>query len=79
MAKPWLAYYKDGVPQTIDSQRFSLPQMLERSCRATPDKPALRLILRHLGPISVGGSLTYRQVADQVNHFAAAGWSKGTG
>jgi long-chain acyl-CoA synthetase len=72
LAKPWLAHYEEGVPQTIDYPRLSLPQMLENSCRANSDKLALSLILRYLGPISVGGGLTYRQLEDQVNRFAAA-------
>jgi long-chain acyl-CoA synthetase len=72
LAKPWLAHYEEGIPPTIDYPRLSLPQMLENSCRANPDRPALNLILRHLGPLTVGGRLTYRQLADQVNRCAAA-------
>jgi long-chain acyl-CoA synthetase len=72
LAKPWLAHYEEGVPQTIDYPLLSLPQMLESSCREYADQPALTLILRHFGPIAVGGSLTYRQLMDQVNRGAAA-------
>jgi long-chain acyl-CoA synthetase len=72
LAKPWLAHYEEGVPQTIETPRLTLPQMLESSCRAYAGKPALSLILRHLGPITVGGGLTYQQLGDQVNRCAAA-------
>jgi long-chain acyl-CoA synthetase len=72
VAKPWLAHYEEGVPQTIEPPRLSLPEMLEGSCRAYADRPALSLVLRYLGPMSVGGGLTYRQLGDQVNRCAAA-------
>jgi long-chain acyl-CoA synthetase len=72
LAKPWLAHYEEGVPQTIETPRLTLPQMLESSCRTYAGKPALSLILRQLGPITVGGGLTYRELGDQVNRCAAA-------
>jgi long-chain acyl-CoA synthetase len=72
MEKPWLAHYEPGVPQTIEYPRIPLHQMLENSARTYPDQLAIRLILRYYGPIAVGGVLTYRQLTDQVNRFAAA-------
>lgn len=72
MAKPWLVRHEEAVPQTIDYPRLSMPRLLESSCRAYAGKPALSLVLRYLGPISVGGSLTYRQLGDQVKRCAAA-------
>ena len=72
MAKPWLAHYEEGVPHTIAYPHLSLPQMLEQTCQAYPDQPALSLILRYLGPLPVGGRLTYRQLAAQVDRCAAA-------
>jgi acyl-CoA synthetase (AMP-forming)/AMP-acid ligase II len=72
LAKPWLAHYEECVPLNFDYPRFSLPEIFEKSCAANPDKAAVCLILRHLGPISVGGSLTYRQLLDEVNCCAAA-------
>jgi long-chain acyl-CoA synthetase len=72
LAKPWLAHYEAGVPHTIEVPRLSLPEMLEGSCRTYAGKPALSLILRYAGPVSVGGGLTYRQLGDQVNRCAAA-------
>ncbi len=72
MEKPWLAHYEKDVPHTIDYPPIPLHQMLEDSARKYPDRPAAKLILRYLGPITLGATLTYRQLQDQVNRFAAA-------
>lgn len=72
MEKPWLAHYEKDVPHSIDYPHIPLHQMLEDSARKYPDQPAAKLILRYLGPITLGAKLTYRQLMDQVNRFAAA-------
>ena len=72
MEKPWLAHYEKDVPHTIDYPPIPLHQMLEDSARKYPDRPAAKLILRYLGPITLGATLNYRQLQDQVNRFAAA-------
>lgn len=72
MEKPWLAHYEKEVPHTIDYPRIPLHQFLEDSARKYPDRPAAKLILRYIGPLALGASLTYRQLMDQVNRFAAA-------
>ena len=37
--RPWLAHYPDGVPHTVDAERFaSLPQMLEDAFRQYADR-----------------------------------------
>lgn len=72
MEKPWLAHYEKDVPHTIDYPPIPLHQMLEDSARKYPDRPAAKLILRYLGPITLGATLNYRQLQGQVNRFAAA-------
>lgn len=72
MEKPWLAHYEDEVPHTLAYPEMPLAQMLEDSARRYPDQIATKLILRYLGPITLGCTLTYRQLLDQVNRFAAA-------
>lgn len=72
MEKPWLAHYEKDVPHTINYPPIPLHQMLEDSARKYPDRPAAKLILRYLGPITLGATLNYRQLQDQVNRFAAA-------
>ena len=72
MEAPWLAYYEPEVPRTIDYPKMPLHQMLEDSARKYPDHTAARLILRYMGPLRLGGTMTYRQLIDNVNRFAAA-------
>ncbi len=72
MEAPWLAYYEPDVPRTIDYPKMPLHQMLEDSARKYPDHTAASLILRYVGPLRLGGTMTYRQLMDNVNRFAAA-------
>ena len=71
MEKPWLAHYENEVPRTIDYPRIPLHQTLEDTARKYPNQPAVRLILRYLGPIKMGALLSYQQLMDQVDRFAA--------
>jgi long-chain acyl-CoA synthetase len=72
MDKPWLAHYEAAVPSTIDYAQISLGDTLDDTVLKYPDNPATKLILRYMGPASVGGTLTYRQLAQEVDRFAAA-------
>ncbi len=72
MEKPWLAHYEPIVPQSLSYPNISLPELLERSVRQFPAQPALRLILRYLGPLSIGGRMSYRQLGAEVDRCAAA-------
>lgn len=72
MEKPWLAFYEKDVPYSIDYPKIPLHQTLEDSARRYPDQTALKLVLRYLGPVTLGATLSYRQLLDQVNRFAAA-------
>ena len=72
MEKPWLAHYEDAVPPTLAYPPITLHQTLEDSARKYPDNSAIHLVLRYVGPSSIGARLTYRELADQVDRFAAA-------
>ena len=60
--KPWLAHYDKGVPQTIDYEPICLPDYLEKSRQAFPERTAL---------FFEGFKLSYRQLNEMVNRFAA--------
>ena len=72
MEKPWLAHYESVVPHSLTYPQVSLFGTLENSARKYPDRPALHLVLRYLGPISLGARLSYRELLNEVNRFAAA-------
>ena len=72
MEKPWLAHYESAVPPTLTYPAITLSQTLEDSVRKFPDHCAAKLVLRYVGDNSLGVSLSYRELADEVDHFAAA-------
>jgi long-chain acyl-CoA synthetase len=72
MDKPWFAHYEQQVPHTLTYPQITLQQMLEDSARKFPDNSAVHLVLRYVGPNSIGGRLTYRQLDAESDRFAAA-------
>ncbi len=60
--KPWVSSYEEGVPEKIEYEAICLPEILERTAGMFPDKMAL---------LFQGYKLTYRQLNDMVNRFAA--------
>jgi len=72
MEMPWLAHYEKDVPHTIDYPKIPLHRTLEDSAANYPDQIAIKLVLRYLGPLTMGATLTYRQLMDRVNRFASA-------
>ncbi len=61
--RPWHRHYDPGVPTSIDYERITLPQMLERAAEATPERTAL---------VFARSRLTYRELLSEVRRFAAA-------
>lgn len=61
--KPWLASYEKGVADEIAFIEKCLPEFLDESVRKFPDRTAL---------IFQGYQITYRQLDDMINRFAAA-------
>ncbi len=69
--KPWLKYYDEGVPANIDYPPVPLDQLLENSAVEFPDQPAV-IFGGALGSQILDSVLTYSQLNDAVNRFAAA-------
>jgi long-chain acyl-CoA synthetase len=60
--KPWLKSYEPGVPATINYEEITMPDILDRTAGKYPEMAAL---------IFQGYSITYRQMKDMVDRFAA--------
>ena len=60
--KPWLTSYEKGVPQKVDYEEITLPAILEQSADQFPEKMAV---------LFQGYKITFRQLNDMVNRFAA--------
>jgi long-chain acyl-CoA synthetase len=63
MEKTWHRFYDEGVPFDIDPPQDPIFACLERSAQAFPHMTATEFI---------GARLTYQQLADQVERFAAS-------
>jgi len=61
--KSWLTSYEKGVPEKLDFEEIYLPKILERTAGKFPNKMAL---------LFEGYKVTYRELNDMVNRFAAA-------
>jgi long-chain acyl-CoA synthetase len=60
--RPWLKSYEPGVPATINYEEITMPDILDRTAATYPEKAAL---------VFQGYSITYRQMKDMVDRFAA--------
>ena len=60
--KPWLKSYEKGVPERIEYEEITMPDILDRSAKQFPDRPAL---------VFQGYTMTYAQLKDMVDRFAA--------
>lgn len=71
--KPWFAHYEQGVPQTIEIPAIPLHQLLIDSAQKYPNNVALRMILKYLPfGLSIGSKMTYRELNEATDRFAAA-------
>jgi long-chain acyl-CoA synthetase len=61
--KCWLKSYEKGVPDKFNFEDICLPKILERTAAKFPNKMAL---------LFEGYKVTYRELNDMVNRFAAA-------
>jgi len=69
--KPWLQFYDEGVPPSIDYPQLPLDRLLADSAAKHPDHPAITFGAP-LGRRVVDQAMSYRQLDDAVNRFAAA-------
>ncbi len=74
MDKPWLAFYEPGIPASLHYPTMPVDHLLSDAARTYPNQIAINFVLRYLagGRITVGSRLTYQQLEQQTNHFAAA-------
>jgi long-chain acyl-CoA synthetase len=70
MEKPWFKYYDDGVSTTIDYPRIPLDRFLSDSAAKHPEQAAI-IFGSAVGSRLMDAKLTYRQLDDAVNRFAA--------
>jgi len=73
MEKPWLQFYDEGVPASIDYPQVDLWTLLSDSIKNYPDQIAIRMILKYL-PLGfkLGVKMTYKDMADKVDRLATA-------
>ncbi len=60
-AKPWLAYYDDYVPESVDYEDITIPDFLKHTVERFPDKTAF---------IFQGYKVTYARFDDMVSRLA---------
>ena len=61
--KPWLKFWPEGVPQSIDYPEVPLFHFLEKSAEAYPDNTAI---------IFFGREITYQDLNNAADRFANA-------
>ncbi|MFC2023659.1 long-chain fatty acid--CoA ligase [Chloroflexota bacterium] len=69
--KAWLQFYDEGVPPSIDYPQVPLDRLLAESASEHPDHPAI-IFGAAVGSRVMDKALSYRQLDDAVNRFAAA-------
>lgn len=69
-SKPWLRHYDDGVPPKIDYAQSVFPQVLAKNIEDFPERMALCF---------QGYCLSYAQLGEMIDRFAAALVSFGIG
>jgi long-chain acyl-CoA synthetase len=69
--KPWLQFYDEGIPASIDYPQVPLDRLLAESAARHPEHPAI-IFGAPVGSRVMDQALSYRQLDDAVNRFAAA-------
>jgi long-chain acyl-CoA synthetase len=69
--KPWLQFYDEGIPASLDYPQVPLDRLLAESAAKHPEHPAI-IFGAAVGSRVMDKALSYRQLDDAVNRFAAA-------
>lgn len=78
--KPWFAHYEKGVAPTVEIPAIPLYQLLTDTAQKYPSQSAVRMILKYLPlGIRIESKLTYRQLDELTDRFAAALQGLGVG
>lgn len=59
--RPWLKFYEEGVPESVEFEEICLPDILDRSAQMFPDNMAL---------LFQGYQVTYAELKEMVDRFA---------
>ncbi len=59
--KPWLAYYDEGVPESVNYEAICIPEFLDRSAEKFP---------RNMALLFQGYAVTYGELKEMVDRFA---------
>jgi long-chain acyl-CoA synthetase len=70
MDKPWLKHYDEGMPTSIDYPSIPLDRLLTDTTAKHPEHAAI-IFGAMVGSRLMDAKLTYRQLDDAVNRFAA--------
>lgn len=71
--QPWFAHYEKGVPPSLPMIETPLHQLLTDSAQRYPANVAVRFLLKYLPlGIKIQSTLTYRQLDEATDRFAAA-------
>jgi long-chain acyl-CoA synthetase len=71
--KPWFAHYEPTVPRTIEIPRMALHELLTASAKKYPANVAVHMLLKYLPlGLAIQSKLTYRELDEAVDRFAAA-------
>ena len=68
-AAPWVRFYEEGVPSSIDYPECTLQELFDRTVERFPQRMALRFFLDARLPVP---SLTYEQLQEATLRFATA-------
>ncbi len=69
---PWFKYYDEGVPRHLEYPDAPLFNLLQESARRYPNNIAVYMVLKYLPlGLKVGSKLTYKQLDELSNRFAA--------
>jgi len=78
MEKPWLKFYDEGVPASIDIPNIPLGEFLTHSATKHPNHPAI-IFGSPVGSSIMDAKITYRELNDFVDRFAVGLQNLGVG
>ena len=71
--RPWYRFYEEGVPRTIDVPSAPLYSFVYDAARDFPNNVGIKMVLKYLPlGLSIQASMTYRELRDAVDKFAAS-------
>jgi long-chain acyl-CoA synthetase len=63
LAKPWLRYYQQGVPETVEVPLESIPQAFDKATERAPERRAV---------VFYGREISYRELREATDRLACA-------